>query len=1356
MLFETNFEAHLKSDQLHHTAKDSKYPQEKRHVSWRAFWRLAGWLVVSAYLVFISLVILTRYWLFPQIERQIPFIEQQISSALQTEVKIGHIQADWHWINPRLSISDLTLARPGHEASLTLPNVTATLSWRSLYRFAPSLSRLVITRPNLKIKRFSETEFDVAGFVFDTKDSENQVGESISPNRTIVRWLESQDHVEIIGGQFEYTDYTQADVHTLRVKDTNFLLHQHLVAWSFGLQTKLESNNIDSPIDVRGKIERKVFGDSLDPNTWSGRFFVDIAQVDFKHIAKRIGMERIVESGFGKTQFWFEFEEQKLSHLTVDLVLDDVKLRLSETSAPLLLDHLSGRFEEVLDGNHFELKTKDVIVTQQGFNPHYLGDVTIGGHWQNSMLHNGYVEVALVDLHTMGHVVSAIPLPESIQNFIEKAHPYGLVENISVQWEGPANAPTDFFASAKFDALTISDSIPLNDSSFQTPGFKNLTGTIEIDNDQGLIVIDSKKSVLSFPGIFFEKDLEFDELKVKAEWELKPHFNIRFEKVVANNAYASANVHGGWQASGGPLGTLEVRGDLHYMQANEVHRYIPIVAGGKGTNDWLKAALRRGIASNGKVNLYGPLHLFPYTDTTQDYIFQITAQAEGLELDYVPTGEKNDKGQYIPGPWPLITDIKGFLDFKGMGFEIKAQSGKTMGATLSNVYASIPNYAAPHVPLVIRGQGAGPLQQMAAWVNESPVSKMLSDIFVGSTATGDATLKLALDIPILQANETQVIGEVTVAGNDLHIRNVPPLTDAHGIVGFSERGVWASALQAKVFGVDTLGSIRTDDQGTITINANVAEATVPAIDQIVALPIVSNILTLAEGTAAAQVEVKIKNGVDIHVESDLLGLGFNAPAPLSKKPDTAMPMRFDMTICSQAHLTCVPEMQLDIGSMVDMDFIFDSTDSGMRLKRGAVALNQKGSVPKTEGISLQMTIPNAEWAQWNPILDRLLAGLDSDAQVKDNQTVTLNNIRLKTNLFNFQDLLFADLSMVANADSQGRWHGNVTSDVAKGRFIWTPQAATSRPHIEADFERLYVETSKIVDKAIESAPKNPTDLPSLDVAIDDLRYENYQIGNVRLLANNSGQGEDFAWHIANLTVKTPEATLTASGHWNAGQKNRSRTQVEATLDINNLGQLLARAQVPEAVRDGHGQIHANLDWAGSPTQFAIGSLNGSISTALMSGQLLQVEPGAARLLSLLSLQSLLRRLTLDFRDVVGQGFVFDTINSQARIDQGILYGDSFRLVGPQATVLIAGDVNFNNSTQNVKVTVLPDISLGGPALALSLANPLVGVGSFIAQWALQAPLSKLFSLEYSITGSFDDPVIQKAEKEVSTETAQGP
>ena len=278
---------------------------------------------------------------------------------------------------------------------------------------------------------------------------------------------------------------------------------------------------------------------------------------------------------------------------------------------------------------------------------------------------------------------------------------------------------------------------------------------------------------------------------------------------------------------------------------------------------------------------------------------------------------------------------------------------------------------------------------------------------------------------------------------------------------------------------------------------------------------------------------------------------------------------------------------------------------------------------------------------------------------------------------------------------------------------------------------------------MKAAPKETQSLPSVALTIKDFRYEDYQLGFLSLWAENEGKGPSTLWNLKEFSLANDDAKLTASGLWNAGQRKNSQTTLEATLDVTDLGLLLERFKLAHVINDGSGQLHTSLSWNGAPVDFNTASLNGTISTTLVSGQILQVEPGAGRLLSLLSLQTLLRRLTFDFRDVVGQGFVFDRITSNDTITNGVLRSNSMRLIGPQATILGEGTLDLNNLTQDFKITVLPDISLGGASLALGIANPLLGVGSFIAQLALQAPLSELLSTEYRITGTIDEPVIKK-------------
>ena len=56
---------------------------------------------------------------------------------------------------------------------------------------------------------------------------------------------------------------------------------------------------------------------------------------------------------------------------------------------------------------------------------------------------------------------------------------------------------------------------------------------------------------------------------------------------------------------------------------------------------------------------------------------------------------------------------------------------------------------------------------------------------------------------------------------------------------------------------------------------------------------------------------------------------------------------------------------------------------------------------------------------------------------------------------------------------------------------------------------------------------------------------------------------------------------------------------------------------------------------------------------IMGVEFVKLEPGIGKLLGILSLQSLPRRITLDFRDVFSDGFAFDSIQGSVKIDRGI-------------------------------------------------------------------------------------------------------
>ncbi|NBN93215.1 MAG: TIGR02099 family protein, partial [Betaproteobacteria bacterium] len=147
------------------------------------------------------------------------------------------------------------------------------------------------------------------------------------------------------------------------------------------------------------------------------------------------------------------------------------------------------------------------------------------------------------------------------------------------------------------------------------------------------------------------------------------------------------------------------------------------------------------------------------------------------------------------------------------------------------------------------------------------------------------------------------------------------------------------------------------------------------------------------------------------------------------------------------------------------------------------------------------------------------------------------------------------------------------------------------------------------------------------------------------------------------------------------------------------------------------------------------------------GQFLKADPGVARLLGIVSLQALPRRITLDFRDIFSEGLAFDRIESDLTVNEGVMRTDQLLIDGPAAKVRIKGQADLGRETQDLQVRVSP--SMDAATVGALIANPVAGIAVFLLQQILDDPLGKLITFNYTITGSWADPQINKRGSEVS-------
>jgi uncharacterized protein YhdP len=232
--------------------------------------------------------------------------------------------------------------------------------------------------------------------------------------------------------------------------------------------------------------------------------------------------------------------------------------------------------------------------------------------------------------------------------------------------------------------------------------------------------------------------------------------------------------------------------------------------------------------------------------------------------------------------------------------------------------------------------------------------------------------------------------------------------------------------------------------------------------------------------------------------------------------------------------------------------------------------------------------------------------------------------------------------------------------------------------------------------------------------------------------------------IDSLQLTHPDSVFRMSGLWRDGAP--SETRAELNLSVLDASRFLARFGYPDTLKRGSAEIRGNATWVGSPADFAFDTLAGELDFQARGGQFLKINPGAGKLLGVLSLQSLPRRLNFDFRDIFNEGYAFDNINATLRIARGVVYSDDFRMRGPAAKVNMSGMADLNQEAVQLRVKVIPKLSEGLAVAGALIGGPLAGVGALAAQKLLRDPFEEAVSREYMVTGAWQSPDVEKLTK----------
>jgi len=403
------------------------------------------------------------------------------------------------------------------------------------------------------------------------------------------------------------------------------------------------------------------------------------------------------------------------------------------------------------------------------------------------------------------------------------------------------------------------------------------------------------------------------------------------------------------------------------------------------------------------------------------------------------------------------------------------------------------------------------------------------------------------------------------------------------------------------------------------------------------------------------------------------------------------------------------------------------------------------SVLPTEGLRVAVQADEIDLDVWNALLRdasgpvepaSATAALASDftegfVLLPESVSVVARRVRLAHKVLD--DVVFGATRL------SGFWNANLSSRQIAGFFNWraapTDQLAGS---LTARFTRLEIPPDRIgeFESLLDAEPQA---LPALDIVADEFVLGATRMGRMELRAMNTRTSSGAVWKLERLRIEHPGATFLASGSWAPPQTKSRATSLDFQLELRDSGLALEAHGVVGALKGGPGRIDGKVQWVGSPLAIDYPSLRGDLTLAIGKGQFLKTDPGVAKLIGVLSLQALPRRLTLDFRDVFAKGFAFDEIRGDVSIRGGVARTENLGMKGVGAQVKIQGSADIANETQNLRVQIRPELNAGVASLAYAAINPVVGIGSFVAQMVLSGPLQEIFASEYQVDGSWSDP-----------------
>ncbi len=1345
---------------------------------------------------------LLHVWVLPHIGDFRPRIEAALTHALGTPVQLGGLTAESDGALPTFVATDVVVGNPSSPGALHAQRAVISLSPRTLW--GGRADRISVEGLDARIRRLPDGRIEVADTVLDPHAAADSSGAA--------DWVFSQPSIIARGARVRWLDEQQG-LPAVALSDVNITMRNGRWRHNWLIEATPPSTWGDR-FTVAGRFRQRVLsGHSGRVDDWRGTVYARWTRFDaaaWSTYLPALHEGAALTDARGGFQAWLDVQHGELQGGAIDLALQIVGVKPTGDAPALALRTVQGRMSGSRDATGFRL-----AMHQFGFA---TGD---GLKWPPGDARLTQVKAVSgqparttssadrIDLGVLAQLAERLPVPEALRSFVADFAPRGVLSQLQLHWVGAADAPVDYRAQGQVEDLTLAAGAVHTPAPapvlapgqrvakirkhppISRPGVAGLTGHFDFGRNGGTVDIAINDGQLVFPGLFEEPAIDIARLQAGIRWKRTgQNLAVDVDRInFANPDVAGeASVH--WHTAAaagkgtssaseagetGPLpaaalpGVLDLSGRLSRADGTRVWRYLPLELGDDARH-YVRDAIRAGVSVGTQFKVRGDLRNMPFKDPAQGE-FHIASQIRGARYAFVPpsvqrAGEK---------PWPVLGDLSGELIFDRAGMEVRNAAGRLVmpdgdpdGVQVSKASTRIDDFSRAVVNVAAHAQG--PLKDMLAVVNASPLAAITGNALANAEASGPASLSLQLGLPLSALDRSSVKGSVALSGNELRLMpGQPPLTNVEGAVAFTEKGFNVAGVNARFLGGDLQIDGGSEPGAAATVRLR-GRAEMDAVRSAPEFGFVAPIAMHAHGAADYEATLTLQNDApEILVTSNLRGMDLDLPPPFGKAAGDVMPLRFESKQAvedSPKASRSRQDVSLALGKIAAVHYELQpalAEGAVPKVLRGSIAVglaaDEEAPLPAA-GVAANIQVDTIDVDRWRALLagESKAAGAPQPSSRKPDVPASSagtvreflpDTLAVRANLVTSEGRSLHRL--VAGGSRAGdTWRMTLAADELEGYVEFREPAGTAPAKVFARLARLRVPQAAAsdVERLLEdpASQQRTSALPALDIVVDALELKGRQLGRVAVAAINraasDGKAGEREWELNKLDIEVPEAHFSATGNWSRRLgAAHPVTALDFRLNIRDSGALLARFGMPGLIRQSPGSLGGTALWRGSPIDPDFTTMDGELHLDMASGQFLKAEPGIAKLLGVLSLQSLPRRLALDFRDVFSQGFAFDWVRGDVAVRTGVARTENLKMKGPSAAVLMEGQTDLDHETQDLHVVVIPEINAGTASLVAAAINPAIGLASFLAQVLLRGPLTKAATREFRITGSWTEPKV---------------